>query len=249
MRQWLMSKGIINHWVINIAIMVILTLGFTLRVVAYPVDLVEFSSPQGIKMLKNTDTSGDYWRLSPYFTTEKQVSYCGVATGVMVLNALGDKSQDFTPGSPYKLMTQDNIFTATVAKKLPADKVLFNGMSLDEFGEFLGDSGLNTRVVHAGTDGSTLAQFRQDAIAAISSDRDYIVVNIQREPIYGVVSGHISPLAAYDKPSDRFLLMDVARYRYPPMWIKAADLWRAMELKTRITQLARGYVIASKRES
>jgi Phytochelatin synthase len=28
--------------------------------------------------------------------------------------------------------------------------------------------------------------------------------------------GHISPLAAYDAETDRFLILDVSRYKYPP---------------------------------
>jgi hypothetical protein len=40
--------------------------------------------------------------------------------------------------------------------------------------------------------------------------------------------GHISPLAAYDSKSDRFLILDVARYKYPPVWVSASDLFVAM---------------------
>ena len=41
--------------------------------------------------------------------------------------------------------------------------------------------------------------------------------------------GHISPLAAYDIESDRFLILDVARYKYPPVWVTTADLFAAMK--------------------
>ena len=40
--------------------------------------------------------------------------------------------------------------------------------------------------------------------------------------------GHISPLGAYDEKADRFLILDVARYKYPPVWVKTSDLFDAM---------------------
>ena len=39
---------------------------------------------------------------------------------------------------------------------------------------------------------------------------------------------HISPVAAYDADADAFLILDVARYKYPPVWVKAAALFDAM---------------------
>ena len=74
----------------------------------------------------------------------------------------------------------------------------------------------------------------------------YIIVNFDRESLYGVRNGHISPLAAYNEETDRFLLLDVARYRYPPVWIKAVDLFEAMNTKDKAAGKYRGYVIISK---
>ena len=49
-----------------------------------------------------------------------------------------------------------------------------------------------------------------------------------RKAIGEQIGGHISPLAAYDSKADRFLILDVARYKYPPVWVKAADIFDAM---------------------
>jgi len=60
--------------------------------------------------------------------------------------------------------------------------------------------------------------------------------------------GHISPLAAYDEDTDRFLILDVARYKYPPVWVTAADLYGAMNTKDSDNDdKMRGYVLISKR--
>ena len=36
------------------------------------------------------------------------------------------------------------------------------------------------------------------------------------------------PLGAYDAETDRFLVLDVSRYKYPPVWVEAAALFDAM---------------------
>ncbi len=40
--------------------------------------------------------------------------------------------------------------------------------------------------------------------------------------------GHISPLGAYDAESDRFLILDVSRYKAPAVWVSTGQLFRAM---------------------
>jgi hypothetical protein len=47
-------------------------------------------------------------------------------------------------------------------------------------------------------------------------------VNYQRGALGQKESGHISPLAAYNAASDRFLILDVAAYKYPPVWVICA---------------------------
>ena len=42
------------------------------------------------------------------------------------------------------------------------------------------------------------------------------------------VSEPIYTLAAYDADTDRFLVLDVSRYKYPPVWVEADDLFAAM---------------------
>ena len=59
--------------------------------------------------------------------------------------------------------------------------------------------------------------------------------------------GHISPLAAYDAKADRFLILDVARYKYPPVWVKTSDLFDAMNTPDPSNGgKTRGYVVVAK---
>jgi Phytochelatin synthase len=54
-------------------------------------------------------------------------------------------------------------------------------------------------------------------------------------------------LAAYDTKSDRFLILDVARYKYPPVWVKASELFDAMNTADADNEeKTRGFVLISK---
>jgi hypothetical protein len=57
-------------------------------------------------------------------------------------------------------------------------------------------------------------------------------------------TGHFSPLAGYHAASDSVLIMDVARFKYPPHWVTVAQLWHAMaDYVDSVTGKARGYVV------
>ena len=55
------------------------------------------------------------------------------------------------------------------------------------------------------------------------------LLNYSRKAVGQDGDGHISPLAAYDADSDSFLVLDVARYKYPPVWISFEQLFAAMQ--------------------
>jgi len=40
--------------------------------------------------------------------------------------------------------------------------------------------------------------------------------------------GALSLPAAYHEQSNRFLIEDVASYKYPPVWASTENLWKAM---------------------
>ncbi|MDF2867348.1 MAG: glutathione gamma-glutamylcysteinyltransferase, partial [Gammaproteobacteria bacterium] len=46
--------------------------------------------------------------------------------------------------------------------------------------------------------------------------------------------------------SDRFLLMDVARFKYPPVWVKTVNLWNSMKTLDKDAGKMRGFVIIQK---
>ena len=57
--------------------------------------------------------------------------------------------------------------------------------------------------------------------------------------------GHISPVAAYNEESDQFLILDVSRYKYPPVWVDTETLWASTNTIDQVSQKTRGIVLIS----
>jgi hypothetical protein len=87
-------------------------------------------------------------------------------------------------------------------------------MTLSQMGQLLSSYPVHVKVVHAAE--SNLDKFRRQAIANLQQPDNFILVNYLRKTIGQEKGGHISPVAAYDRQSDRFLILDVSRYKYPP---------------------------------
>jgi hypothetical protein len=188
---------------------------------------ISLLSDEGDQLLMQSTARRAYGPLSAQFVTQKYLSYCGVATLVMVLNAMEVPAPPVPELEPYRTFTQDNVLDARTAAILPPQVLLTEGMTLDQFAALAAVHGVFTQVHHA--DASSVEQFRRMASAALSRSASHVVVNYRRTEIGQGKGGHISPLAAYDERSDRFLVLDVARYRYAPVWVTTTDLFAAMD--------------------
>lgn len=192
-----------------------------------PPNLISLTSLEGRAMLIESTAREAYWPLSLQFVTQKDPAYCGVATIVMVLNALGIAAPPAAGFEPFRAFTQDNLFNPTTEAILPQKVLAENGMTLDQLGRLIEAYGLRAEVRHA--DDSSVAQFRAQAQVALATPNHHVVVNYLRTTLGQQSGGHISPLAAFDATTDRFLVMDVSRYKYPPVWVSTAALFDAMD--------------------
>lgn len=88
-----------------------------------------------------------------------------------------------------------------------------------------------------------MSRFRASALAAFSSKPPaFVGLNFLRTPLGEVGGGHMSPLAAYEAASDRFLLLDVSRYKYSPVWVPTRVLFDAMNTVDSDAGASRGWV-------
>lgn len=208
-----------------------------------PPDLIDLQSPQGQALfLQSTDRQA-YWPLSAAFQTQENQAFCGVASLVMILNSLPVPAPVSPANAPYRYFTQDDLFPSGGTNFLDGDWIAHHGLTLDQFGALGAHFGLGARVVHMKSGG--LARFRKEIVQALTTPEEFVAVNFWRPALGEQGYGHISPLAAYDSHTDRFLLLDVARYKYPPAWVKAADLYSAADTVDKTSNDTRGYVVFS----
>lgn len=147
-----------------------------------PRDLITFSSAQGEQLLLASKARQDYWPLSIQFVTQNNQAYCGVASMVMVLNALSIPAPIAPAYSPYRVFTQENFFNNEQARKVLAPEVVSKkGMTLDQLGQLLGSYSVNAKVYHAGQ--ISLEEFRRLAVENLKQPNSFVVVNYLRKAI------------------------------------------------------------------
>jgi Phytochelatin synthase len=208
-----------------------------------PSNLITLNSSEGEQLLLDSKTREDYWPLSLQFVSQKNGAYCGVASSVMVLNALAVPAPSAPELGPYKTFTQENFFNEQNQKFLPAEVVSRQGMTLDQLGKLLEAYPVKTEIYHG--EKSSLEEFRKIAANILKEPSNFVLVNYLRKTIGQQTGGHISPLAAYSEKTDRFLILDVSRYKYPPVWVKTAELWNSMNTLDTDAGKSRGFVIVS----
>ena len=220
------------------------TLTLALKTLPVPPTLIPMNSKKGIHLFNRTHYKRAFFALSPFFVTEKGLAFCGIASSTMVLNALLSKAPLTPQHAPYRIFTQNNIFTGPVLTITTPAKVYSKGATLAQTGKIIQSFGTTVKTIYGST--ISLSQFRKDALAAVNSNHSFIIINFCRHDIQEKGCGHFSPLAAYDKKNDRFLLLDVARYKYPSVWVKTPGLYKAIRTGTdSASHKSRGYLLVS----
>lgn len=243
-----MKKNLLNHLKISLKTLILGTciaggsvLGQTLNL---PPNLIKFNSPEGEKLFLESKAREEFFPLSMQFVTQNNQAYCGVASMVMVLNSLQIPAPEATQYTPFHVFTQENFFNNPATQKiLSPDVVSRQGMTLDQLGQLTASYGVNVKVYHASD--TRLEDFRKLAAENLKQLNNFVIVNYLRKEIGEEKGGHISPLAAYNEQTDRFLIMDVSRYKYPPVWVKTADLWKAMATVDSASSKTRGFIFVS----
>ena len=228
--------------------------------------LTPFASDEGMARLARSDAKVNFPALANQFAAEYNGAFCGPASAAIVLNAMRSGASDLPhdnsrlhpddlkylpPGADPVLAryTQDNVIAK--GKKTRAqvfgEPVTINGKTTHDFGfqvrqldDLLRGNGLKTRLVIV-DDARPEADVRADLVGALSQRGHYVIVAFQRKALGEPGFGHISPLGAYDKASDSFLMLDVNPAHVDWMWVPAAALVKAM--RTFDTVENRGYIL------
>ncbi len=165
-------------------------------------NLIGAASDAGEELLIGAEAREAYFPLSINFVTQKNQAFCGVASIVMVLNAMGVPAPSVPEYDPYRTFTQDNVLDARTEAVLPVETIKKQGITLDQLGGLLGVYPVAVSVRHAGD--TTLETFRKEALSHLQTPGRFVIVNYLRMAMGQEKGGHISPLAAYDAQTDVF---------------------------------------------
>ena len=193
-----------------------------------PAGMVSAITAEGQALLDEAESSADHALLSKHFTAQNLKSYCGVASSVTILSAMG------------RDVSQSNFFTDDASRVRSRLNVMLGGMTLTDLGGLLRAHDVEVSVHHANS--FSVEQFREVVSRNLAQSDDFLLVNYQREALGQGRVGHISPLAAYDRDSDLVLVMDTASYHYPHTWVPLEGLYKAMATTDSSTGRMRGYL-------
>ncbi len=200
-----------------------------------PDSLVSLHSSAGKQLLAESHFIADYPLLMQHFESQSRRAFCGVASSVIVLNAL------FAPENHF---TQSSFFTDAASEVRSDMSVTLGGMTLEQLGELLHAHGVEAAIYPASE--YNLKTFRLIAKQNLQTPGDFLMVNYQRAVLGQGKTGHISPIAGYNAATDRFLILDVAAYKFPPVWVSADVLWSAMNTVDSSSRQTRGFIVVSK---
>lgn len=201
------------------------------RLLPLPDGLIALESPAGQALLASSRSRADYAALAQNLETQARRAFCGVASSVTVLNALRGARPPLTQGA---------FFTDEASQVRGELTVTFGGVTLAQLAGLLRAHGAQAAEVYASD--TSVEAFRALAQENLSRPGDYLLINYQRAALGQKETGHVSPLAAYNAEADRWLILDVATYKYPPVWILTGDLWRAMSAVDPSSGRSRGFV-------
>ncbi len=233
---------------------------------SFAVELVNWESPDGMERFGRSEYKTDFFKLANNFESQSNKIFCGPTSAVIVLNALREKNQikiaedksllsksemknlpkEFNPF--FKRYTQKNVFSIGKAKSKEAvlgrpikGKQDF-GFQLRQFNDLLKAHKLKT-MMYIVSDKVSLKLMQTKINENLKNKNDYVLVNYARKSLGQEGGGHISPIGAYDEKSDSYLVMDVNPNKAPWVWVKAQDLYNAMNTFDTIEN--RGFILIS----
>jgi len=212
-----------------------------------PATLVPFDSDEGHKLLASAAHKADFFPLVSHFTTQKTTAFCGVASSVMVLDSLDIDPPPVPDWAPFKAFTQDNVFDSKPEGGIDAAHVAKGGLTIEQLGALLTANGAQAKPVFA--DQSTVDAFRAQLKRNLDDPKDFLLIDFNRSELGQDMGAHWSPVAAYDEASDRVLVLDVARVRYPPYWASVDATFKAMNTTDLDSGKSRGWVVVTKAPS
>jgi glutathione gamma-glutamylcysteinyltransferase len=180
-----------------------------------------------------------YFRIAEQLHTQAEPAFCGLGTLVVVLNALSIDPGRLWKG-PWRWFGEELLDCCR-----PLDTVKREGITMSQFACLARCNGARVRSYPA--EASTISELRYHVRAASSAPGGvHVVAAYSRKALGQSGDGHYSPIGGYHRARDLALLLDVARFKYPPHWAPLPVVWEAMQPEDPATQRPRGYFVLSR---
>lgn len=201
-----------------------------------PEDAIAFSSAEGRRVFAEALAAGGmdgYFPLAEQFHTQSEPAYCGLGSLVVALNALAIDPGRLWKGS-WRWFGEEMLDCC-----VPLPEIRRRGLQMNELACLARCNGARVDAFHA--DETNLPLLRESLVAA-SRGQAVVIASYDRSVIGQTGSGHFSPLGGYHAARDLALVLDVARFKYPPHWVHVEQLWHAMKPIDPATGKPRGWL-------
>ncbi|XP_020079890.1 glutathione gamma-glutamylcysteinyltransferase 1-like isoform X2 [Ananas comosus] len=202
---------------------------------------IEFASSEGKCLFSEALQGGTmegFFRLISYFQTQSEPAYCGLASLSVVLNALA-----IDPGrkwkGPWRWFDESMLDCCE-----PLEKVKAEGITFGKVACLAHCAGAKVEAFR--TNQSTIDEFRKYVMQCASSEESHMIASYHRKHFKQTGTGHFSPIGGYHAGRDMALILDVARFKYPPHWVPLTLLWEAMNTIDEATGCPRGFMLISR---
>lgn len=205
-----------------------------------PERCVPFASEEGRRLFQEAladGTMAGYFALAEQFHTQADPAFCGLGTLVVVLNALAiDPGPQRRWKGPWRWFSEEHLDCCR-----PLLEIQRTGLTIPQLACLARCNGARVEV-HYG-EKTTVEAFRQAVReAASTSGEPHLVVAYDRTTLGQTGSGHFSPIGGYHAGRDQVLILDVARFKYPPHWVPLDALFRALLPHDAETGRSRGFL-------
>ena len=185
--------------------------------------------------------SSDYFLLNEGLDAQINQAYCAVATSMALLNSMRgiiDLPQD-PIYDPYPYATQSNAFNDCTDAHVIQHNDTFRGILSSPFGLnldsakgllkcHLDPSTWSVEAHHVDPTTDSISSVADTMLQALRNPKARLMINYHRAAVGQIGGGHFSPVGAYSPTLGAFLVMDVAKYKYPPVWIPTELLYHSL---------------------
>lgn len=231
--------------------------------------LLAWNSPEGKKRLSSSRFANSFFHLANFFQPQTNPLYCGVATAVMMLNALKQPHSRTVaqpaisiPGTDGQTIAFPTFAQSTFLcdrtesikpravieyREKDSNGIYRPGLGLMDLKGLLETYGAKVNGSFASElpGNEAVNGFRGLLKNILTSSNQFFLIHFRSDLIGGLPRGHISPLGAYDEASDSVLVMDVAAHKGPWYWAPVTHVFQAMQAKYDTQPKGGGYLVVS----